>query len=201
MDDNRLTIDQELEDIRQQYSVLKARFDRQEIVTEKLMRNALRRKISTYNWINMYIPLIIIIPAVAGLFLIADRLHLPVWPCVAGAVISALLVLSEFLIRRKYKDVFCLDTDVRKAAHSAKEYKVMETRLLVFGSILVALYVLAAYYSWFSAIAGSSEIGLTSDPIRWVLFGLAISAIVAVTAYVSIIGLRIFDSLIKDLEE
>ena len=53
MDDNRLTIDQELEDIRQQYSVLKARFDRQEIVTEKLMRNALRRKISTYNWINM----------------------------------------------------------------------------------------------------------------------------------------------------
>ena len=64
MDDNRLTIDQELEDIRQQYSVLKARFDRQEIVTEKLMRNALRRKISTYNWINMYIPLIIIIPAV-----------------------------------------------------------------------------------------------------------------------------------------
>ena len=83
MDDKTLTIDQELEDIRQQYSLLKERFDKQEIVTEKLMRNALRHKISTYNWISQYIPLILIIPAGVGLFAFGYKFQLPAWPCMA----------------------------------------------------------------------------------------------------------------------
>lgn len=201
MEDNRITIDQELKDLKRQFDVLKKRFDSQEIVTEKLMKNSIRRKISVYNWISLYIPVIILIPAVLGLFELAERLRLPIWPCISGAVIGAIYVLIECYMRMKYKSAFCMDEDIRRAVHSAKEYRVKETKMLITQSILMSLFVGAAYYSWFSAAAESDYIGLTSDPVRWVMFVIAVCAIVAIVAYGCIRSLRIFDSIIKDLED
>lgn len=201
MDEKKLTIDQELEDMKKQFEVLKERFERQEIVTDRLMRNTIRRKISTYNWISLYIPVIILIPAVIGLFGLAERLQLPIWPCFVGTVLFGGCVLAEYYMRAKYRSAFCLDEDIRKAVHSAKEYRMKETRLIIGVSILMLLFVGISYYSWFSAIAESKYIGLTSDPVRWVMFVLSISAIIGICSYVSIKSLRIFDSIIKDLEE
>lgn len=201
MDEKKLTIDQELEDMKKQFEVMKVRFERQEIVTDKLMKNTIRRKISTYNWISLYIPVIILIPAVIGLFALAERLQLPIWPCFVGTVLFGGCVLVEYHMRAKYRSAFCLDEDIRKTVHSAKEYRMKETRLIIGVSILMLLFVGISYYSWFSAIAESEYIGLTSDPVRWVMFVLSISAIIGICSYASIKSLRIFDSIIKDLEE
>lgn len=201
MDEKKLTIDQELEDMKKQFQVLKEQFERQEIVTDKLMRNTIRRKISTYNWISLYIPVLILIPAVIGLFGLAEKLQLPIWPCFVGTVLFGGCVLVEYHLRAKYRSAFCLDEDIRKTVHSAKEYRMKETRLIIGGSILLLLYVGISYYSWFSAVAKSSHIGLTSDPVRWVMFVLAVAAVVGIVAYGCVKSLRIFDSMIKDLEE
>lgn len=201
MEEKKLVTDQELEEIRQQFEVLKERFDRQEIVTEKLMRDTIRRKINAYNWISLYLPIIILIPAVIGLFELTDRLRLPAWPCYVGAVICTAYVLAEYLMRVKHRSAFCMDKDIRKAVHSAKEYRMKETKLVIAVSITMTIFVGITYYSWFSAVGKSGHIGLTSDPVRWVMFVLAVTAVVGIVAYGCVKSLRIFDSIIKDLEE
>lgn len=179
--------------------ILKERFDKHEIVTDKLMRNTIRRKISTYNWISLYIPVIIMVPAVIGMFGLAERLQLPVWPCIAAAVICAVSVLVEYFMRSKHKNAFCLDEDICKTVHSAKEYKLKETKLLAVEGICVLLFLGLSYYSWFSA--ATEYRCLTADPSRWLMFVLVLSAIIGIVAYASMKSLRIIDDIIKDLEE
>ena len=53
MEDNRLEMSRELEEMRQQFAVMKDRFERQEIVTDRLLRETQKRRINIYDWINL----------------------------------------------------------------------------------------------------------------------------------------------------
>ena len=49
MQDNRLEMSCELEEMRQQFAIMKERFDRQEIVTDRLLRETQKRRINIYD--------------------------------------------------------------------------------------------------------------------------------------------------------
>ena len=52
MEDNRLDSSCEMEEMRQQFAIMKERFDRQEIVTDRLLRETQKRRINLYDWLT-----------------------------------------------------------------------------------------------------------------------------------------------------
>ena len=123
MEDNRLELSRELEEMRQQFTVMKERFDRQEIVNDGLLRNMQKRRINLYDWLNLYGPMIVIVAILPLMYLCCRDYGLPVWVAVMVYVVAATEIIWQYLERRKYRKVFSFEEDVLQIAGCVRRFR------------------------------------------------------------------------------
>lgn len=195
MEDNRLELSRELEEMRQQFAVMKERFDRQEIVNDGLLRNMQKRRINLYDWLNMYGPMIVIVAMLPLMYLCCRDYGLPVWVAVMVYVVAATEIIWQYLERRKYRKVFSFEGDVLQSAGCVRRFRRRTFKMKVLAGAVLVLVLAVGVSVWLP------NVRLTDDPFRWALCILLVLGVFAVNVAMEIKSFRLLDSIIKDLEQ
>ena len=195
MDDNRLELSRELEEMRQQFAVMKKRFDRQEIVNDGLLRNMQKRRINLYDWLNLYGPMIVIVAILPLMYLCCRDYGLPVWVAVMVYVVAATEIIWQYLERRKYRKVFSFEGDVLQSAGCVRRFRRRTFKMKVLAGAVLVLVLAVGVSVWLP------NVRLTDDPFRWALCILLVLGVFAVNVAMEIKSFRLLDSIIKDLEQ
>lgn len=195
MEDNRLELSRELEEMRQQFAVMKERFDRQEIVNDGLLRNMQKRRINLYDWLNLYGPMIVIVAILPLMYLCCRDYGLPVWVAVMVYVVAATEIIWQYLERRKYRKVFSFEEDVLHIAGCVRRFRRRTFKMKVLAGAVLVLVLAVGVSVWLP------NVRLTDDPFRWALCILLVLGVFAVNVAMEIKSFRLLDSIIKDLEQ
>lgn len=195
MEDNRLELSRELEEMRQQFAVMKERFDRQEIVNDGLLRNMQKRRINLYDWLNLYGPMIVIVAMLPLMYLCCRDYGLPVWVAVMVYVVAATEIIWQYLERRKYRKVFSFEGDVLQSAGCVRRFRRRTFKMTVLAGAVLVLVLAVGVSVWLP------NVRLTDDPFRWALCILLVLGVFAVNVAMEIKSFRLLDSIIKDLEQ
>lgn len=195
MEDNRLELSRELEEMRQQFAVMKERFDRQEIVNDGLLRNMQKRRINLYDWLNLYGPMIVIVAILPLMYLCCRDYGLPVWVAVMVYVVAATEIIWQYLERRKYRKVFSFEEDVLQIAGCVRRFRRRTFKMKVLAGAVLVLVLAVSVSVWLP------NVRLTDDPFRWALCILLVLGVFAVNVAMEIKSFRLLDSIIKDLEQ
>lgn len=195
MEDNRLELSRELEEMRQQFAVMKERFDRQEIVNDGLLRNMQKRRINLYDWLNLYGPMIVIVAMLPLMYLCCRDYGLPVWVAVMVYVVAATEIIWQYLERRKYRKVFSFEGDVLQSAGCVRRFRRRTFKMKVLAGAVLVLVLAVGVSVWLP------NVRLTDDPFRWALCILLVLGVFAVNVAMEIKSFRLLDSIIKDLEQ
>lgn len=195
MEDNRLELSRELEEMRQQFAVMKERFDRQEIVNDGLLRNMQKRRINLYDWLNLYGPMIVIVAILPLMYLCCRDYGLPVWVAVMAYVVAATEIIWQYLERRKYRKVFSFEGDVLQIAGCVRRFIRRTFKMKVLAGAVLVLVLAVGFSVWLP------NVRLTDDPFRWTLCILLVLGVFAVNVAMEIKSFRLLDSIIKDLEQ
>lgn len=195
MEDNRLELSRELEEMRQQFAVMKERFDRQEIVNDGLLRNMQKRRINLYDWLNLYGPMIVIVAMLPLMYLCCRDYGLPVWVAVMVYVVAATEIIWQYLERRKYRKIFSFEGDVLQSAGCVRRFRRRTFKMKVLAGAVLVLVLAVGFSVWLP------NVRLTDDPFRWALCILLVLGVFAVNVAMEIKSFRLLDSIIKDLEQ
>jgi len=195
MEDNRLELSRELEEMRQQFAVMKERFDRQEIVNDGLLRNMQKRRINLYDWLNLYGPMIVIVAILPLMYLCCRDYGLPVWVAVMVYVVAATEIIWQYLERRKYRKEFSFEGDVLQIAGCVRRFRRRTFKMTVLAGAVLVLVLAVGVSVWLP------NVRLTDDPFRWALCILLVLGVFAVNVAMEIKSFRLLDSIIKDLEQ
>lgn len=195
MEDNRFELSSELEEMRQQFAIMKERFDRQEIVTDRLLRETQKRRINVFDWLNLYGPMIFIVILTSGLPFFCKYYGLPVWVAVMVVFLSVLDLIWQFYERVKYREAFRFEGDVLQIVGCVRNFRRRSFRMSIVTGAASVLVLAIGYSAWLPYVQ------LTDDPFRWILFFLLLVGVFAAVIAVEIKSLRILDSIINDLEQ
>lgn len=195
MEDNRLEMNCELEEMRQQFAIMKERFDRQEIVTDRLLRETQKKRINIYDWLNLYGPMAVIVMMTPLLFLCCLHYGLPVWVAVMAFLMGVLPVIWQYCERLKYRETFRFEGDVLHIAGCVRNFRRRSLKMTIVTGLVSAFVLAIGYAAWLP------NVQLTDDPFRWILFILLFLGVIAAVVAVEIKSLRILDSIVKDLEQ
>lgn len=195
MEDNRLEMNCELEEMRQQFAIMKERFDRQEIVTDRLLRETQKKRINIYDWLNLYGPMAVIVMMTPLLFLCCQHYGLPVWVAVMAFLMGVLSVIWQYCERLKYRETFRFEGDVLQIAGCVRNFRRRSFKMTIVTGLVSVLVLSVGYAAWLP------NVQLTDDPFRWILFILLFLGVIAAVIALEIKSLRILDSIVKDLEQ
>lgn len=195
MEDNRLEMNCELEEMRQQFAIMKERFDRQEIVTDRLLRETQKKRINIYDWLNLYGPMAVIVMMTPLLFLCCQHYGLPVWVAVMAFLMGFLSVIWQYCERLKYRETFRFEGDVLQIAGCVRNFRRRSFKMTIVTGLVSVLVLAVGYAAWLPNVL------LTDDPFRWILFILLFLGVIAAVIALEIKSLRILDSIVKDLEQ
>lgn len=195
MEDNRLEMNCELEEMRQQFAIMKERFDRQEIVTDRLLRETQKKRINIYDWLNLYGPMAVIVMMTPLLFLCCQHYGLPVWVAVMAFLMGFLSVIWQYCERLKYRETFRFEGDVLQIAGCVRNFRRRSFKMTIVTGLVSVLVLSVGYAAWLP------NVQLTDDPFRWILFILLFLGVIAAVIALEIKSLRILDSIVKDLEQ
>ena len=195
MQDNRLEMSCELEEMRQQFAIMKERFDRQEIVTDRLLRETQKRRINIYDWLNLYIPMIVLPAMMPLLYLCWKSYGLPLWVAITGAAIASLSVAVHYYERRRYMKTFNFEGDVQEIAEFVRAFRMRTFKMKVVVAVISVMFLAAGYAVWLP------DVQLTDDPLRWILCILLVLAVAVISIVIEVKSIRLLDNIIRDLEQ
>ena len=195
MDDNRLELSRELEEMRQQFAVMKERFDRQEIVTDGLLRDIQKRRMNLYDWLTLYGPIMVIVAMLPLIYLCCRQYGLPVWVAVMVYVVAATEIIWQYLERRKYRKVFSFEGDVLQIAGCVRNFRRRSFKMTIVAGLVSVLVIAVGYAAWLP------NVQLTDDPFRWALAILLWIVLIVTIICVEVKSFRLLDNIVKDLEQ
>lgn len=195
MEDNRIELSSELEEMRQQFAIMKERFDRQEIVTDKLLKETQKRRINVFDWLNLYGPMIFIVILTSGLPFFCRYYGLPVWVAVMVVLLAVLALIWQSYERMRYREAFRFEGDVLQIAGCVRNFRRRSFNMTIVTGVASVLAIAIGYSAWLP------NVPLTNDPFRWILFILLLFGVFAACVAIEVKSLRILDSIINDLEQ
>ncbi len=194
MNQEEFDINQELEQMRQDYAALKERFDRQQIINDRLMEKAFK---SNVRWLSadrlsgliagaLGIPLIIAISIIK---------HVDWW---FPAVWSIFIVIVIWAMLRMYRNLSketLYEDDILSATKKVKRFKQQYHRFffvsMTAAVILVGSYAPTVYHSWSTPEQGT----------KMVLFLVLLVVVLSIIGYLFYKRLmRACDSIIEQLQ-
>ena len=195
MEDNRLEMNCELEEMRQQFAIMKERFDRQEIVTDRLLRETQKKRINLYDWLTLYGPVIISVIMLPLVWMCCKNYGMPVWIAVTAYVMIAASALWQYRERVKYRKSFRFEGDVLQIAGCVRDFRRRSFKMTIAAGLVSVLVIAVGYAAWLP------NVQLTDDPFRWTLAILLWIVLIVTIICVEVKSFRLLDNIVKDLEQ
>ena len=195
MEDNRLEMTRELEEMRRQFAIMKERFDRQEIVTDRLLRETQKRRINLYDWLTLYGPVIISVIMLPLMWMCCKNYGMPVWIAVTAYVMIAASALWQYRERVKYRKSFRFEGDVLQIAGCVRDFRRRSFKMTIVAGLVSVLVIAVGYAAWLP------NVQLTDDPFRWTLAILLWIVLIVTIICVEVKSFRLLDNIVKDLEQ
>ena len=201
MEDNRLEMTRELEEMRQQFAVLKGRFERQEIITDRLLKETQKRRINVHDWLNLYIPAVALAISIPFLVLCTISYGLPLWSCIVVALGAVIAFVWQYNERMKYKKEFRFESDVQRIASCVRNYRRRTLAGTIIEAIIMTMVFIPTLVSWFGYIEDSSTLYLSDDPVKWLFVAVIWIILFGGMIWIEVKRMRLLDNIIKDLEQ
>lgn len=178
---------QPLEELREQAAILKNKLDKENIVNEEIIRNAMRHKARTINknaWISVAASVLVILMA----FTYFPQLGLSLWFSIGTIVIMLVCDLFTWKYHKNLNQK-TLNSDLLTVAKTAKKLKEDYCNWLKYGIVLFSIW-----FIWYSI-----EIGIHSQSWKEALITILL-LVVGGTIGV-LIGLRMHKKVVNTCDE
>ena len=198
MERDNFEISQELEQMREQFRILTEKVEKQNIVYEKQLRSSMRKKMNSYDFWEIWMQVIIIIPLCYLLYVLTiQRVGMPAWTTVMLCAYCAISII--FLLIKKMMQDRLLDYkgDLRLFAVNIRKVKRLHRRTIMIvtpiGLIFMALFFTEYIKARNQIINVSTEALIISVTAMIIMVGISI--------LIDIRKERLLDNVIKDIEE
>ena len=144
MNKEERNIDQELEQMRQDYAALKERFDKQQIINEKLMQNAMKKDIRRLFLSKKSIPVTIALFIIAVILCYVQGFD---WWVPLSLIIYGLLTIPGiFWVYKGIREEDIYNGDILSTTESLREFKKRYVILVTGICVLFFLFVILATF-------------------------------------------------------
>ena len=198
MERDNFEISQELEQMREQFRILTEKVEKQNIVYEKQLRTSMRKRMNSYDFWEIWMPVIILIICYPLVYVILIKgADMPVWTAVMFTIFC-ILGISYLLIKKKMQDkLLDYKGDIRKFAANVKKIKRWHFRsnlVITPISLTVGVLMFAEYIKGLKKTVDISQESLIAAIV-------AMIAVSAIDVYIDTRKSKILDNVIKDIEE
>ena len=196
MERDNFEISQELEQMREQFRILAEKVEKQNIVYEKQLRTSMRKRMNSYDFWEIWMPVIILIPLCYLLYVLTiQRVGMPAWTTVMLCAYCAVCI-TILLIKKMMQDrLLDYKGDLKMFALNIRKVKKWHRRSILIATP-IGLIFMALFFTEY--IKARNQMISTE------------ALVVSVTAMIIIVGIDIFidirrerllDNIIKDIEE
>ena len=158
-------MDAQFEEMRQQMAILKEKLQKQEIVNEKQMRNAIVKKlhrVTLSKWAKLLLILFALVYVPSMLHFI---LHFPLWYVALTAVFFAIAAVWDFYFIRGISDIHLSRSQLLETSRRLVRMKKMNARWLCFSIPFLLLWLSGFYYLL------TKDVNLPEDAMQGLIFG------------------------------
>ena len=158
-------MDAQFEEMSQQMAILKEKLQKQEIVNEKQMRNAIVKKlhrVTLSKWAKLLLILFALVYVPSMLHFI---LHFPLWYVALTAVFFATSAVWDFYFSRGISDNHLSRSQLLETSRRLVRMKKMNARWLCFSIPFLLLWLSGFYYLL------TKDVNLPEDAMQGLIFG------------------------------
>ena len=198
MEKYHFEISQELEQMREQFRVLTEKVEKQNIISEKQLRTSMRSKIRSYDFLETWVQIAVLVVGCPMVMLSAHRVGMSEWVLVMTAVYG-LLGISLLAIKKVLQDkMLNYKGDLKQFVAGVRTVKRWHIRSGIISVSVILPYFILFFMDYFKAFFARFEnINVESLIIAvvYVLF------VIAVAICVETRKRRVLDDIIKEIEE
>ena len=198
MERDNFEISQELEQMRQQFKILTEKVEKQNIVYEKQLRASMRKRVNTYNLLEVWMPIIVLIVGCPIIYVIMiQRAGMPVWTNIMLWAYFATVVVALLIKKIKQDRILDYKGDIKQFANNVKIVKKWHVRFNAIGSAAGVIFIIPFYMEYVKAVnrtvAISQEVVIVTIILMVIIIGLDM--------YLDTRKGRLLDNIIKEIEE
>ena len=198
MEKYHFEISQELEQMREQFRVLTEKVEKQNIISEKQLRTSMRSKIRSYDFLETWVQIAVLVVGCPMVMLSAHRVGMSEWVLVMTAVYG-LLGISLLAIKKVLQDkMLNYKGDLKQFVAGVRTVKRWHIRSGIISVAVILPYFILFFMDYFKAFFARFESINVESLIIAVVYVLFV---IAVAICVETRKRRVLDDIIKEIEE
>ena len=196
MERDNFEISQELEQMREQFRILREKVAKQNIVYEKQLRSSMRKKMNSYDFWETWMQIIFLIPLGYLLYVLTiQRVGMPAWTTVMLCAYCAVCI-TILLIKKMMQDrLLDYKGDLKMFALNIRKVKKWHLRSILIATPISLIFMALFFTEYIKARNQIISTEALIAAIVVMIVGMAIDV------YVDTRKSKILDNIIKDIEE
>jgi len=198
MERDNFEISQELEQMREQFRILTEKVEKQNIVYEKQLRASMRKKMNSYNFWEVWLQIIALIPLCYLLYVLTiQRAGMPAWTTIMLCAYCAIIII--YLLIKKIMQDRLLDYkgDLKLFAVNVRKVKRWHRRSILI-ELPIGLIFIAVFFNE-NIKALNQTVNVRTETVIIAIIAMIICLPIAI--FVDTRKERLLDNVIKDIEE
>ena len=198
MERDNFEISQELEQMREQFRILTEKVEKQNIVYEKQLRASMRKRVNTYNLLEVWMPIIVLIVGCPIIYVIMiQRAGMPVWTNIMLWAYFATVVVALLIKKIKQDRILDYKGDIKQFANNVKTVKKWHVRFNAIGSAAGVIFIIPFYMEYVKAV--NRTVAISREALIVSIIVMVI--ILVLDMYFDTRKGRLLDNIIKEIEE
>ncbi len=198
MERDNFEISQELEQMREQFRILTEKVEKQNIVYEKQLRASMRKKMNSYNFWEVWVQIIALIPLSYLLYVLTiQRAGMPAWTTIMLCAYCAIIII--YLLIRKIMQDRLLDYkgDLKLFAVNVRKVKRWHRRSILIELPIALIFIAVFFNEYIKAL--NQTVNVRTETVIIAIIAMIICLPIAI--FVDTRKERLLDNVIKDIEE
>ena len=198
MERDNFEISQELEQMREQFRILTEKIEKQNIVYEKQLRASMRKKMNSYNFWEVWVQIIALIPLCYLLYVLTiQRAGMPAWTTIMLCAYCAIIII--YLLIRKIMQDRLLDYkgDLKLFAVNVRKVKRWHRRSILIELPIGLIFIAVFFNEYIKAL--NQTVNVRTETVIIAIIAMIICLPIAI--FVDTRKERLLDNVIKEIEE
>ena len=198
MERDYFEISQELEQMREQFRILTEKVEKQNIVYEKQLRASMRKKMNSYNFWEVWVQIIALIPLSYLLYVLTiQRAGMPAWTTIMLCAYCAIIII--YLLIRKIMQDRLLDYkgDLKLFAVNVRKVKRWHRRSILIELPIALIFIAVFFNEYIKAL--NQTVNVRTETVIIAIIAMIICLPIAI--FVDTRKERLLDNVIKEIEE
>ena len=198
MERDNFEISQELEQMREQFRILTEKVEKQNIVYEKQLRASMRKRMNSYNFLEVWMEIIILIICSPLIYItMIQKAGMPVWTTIM-LIIFSVMAIFYLLFKKKMQDkLLDYKGDIKQFVSNVKIVKRWHLRSILITTPVSVTFGAVLFVEYIKTLSKTMDINQES----LIAAIIAMIVLMGINVYVDTRKGRILDNIIKEIEE